>query len=289
MIQERPRSLIGRFRSLIHGIFAIWMRDSERQNPRAVYEQAIEQRTRQYRDLKEAVAGILYMRNKLEAEIVERRAEIARMHEDIRRAVRRGQDDISLTLIAQKQSLMEDLERSERELEGLRAEAEEAKANLVRFREEIRSLLHEKGRMLATLANAQSRRRIQQALEGLSVDAEMKALESVREHIARVATEGTLERELAGDPLTRTRLRAIRDEAREEAARKELVELKRQLLPEAAPHQACEVGDRIVPRELCEQRLNHQQLFHEVIQLVDRAIQQPVGFEERIAPRYEDV
>ena len=37
MTQERPRSLIGRLRNLIHGIFAIWMRDSERQNPRAVY------------------------------------------------------------------------------------------------------------------------------------------------------------------------------------------------------------------------------------------------------------
>ena len=36
---------------------------------RAVYEQAIDERTRQYRQLKEAVAGILYMRNKLEAEI----------------------------------------------------------------------------------------------------------------------------------------------------------------------------------------------------------------------------
>ena len=49
---------------------------------------------------------------------------------------------------------------------------------------------------LATLANAQARRRIQQALEGLSVDAEMKALETVREHIARISTEGRLDHEL---------------------------------------------------------------------------------------------
>ena len=102
-----------------------------------------------------------------------------------------------------------------------------------KFREEIRSLMHEKTRMLATLANAQARRRIQEALEGLSVDAEMKALESVREHIAKLSTEGGLEREL-GDANLRTRLRAIRDEAREEAARRELSEIKRQLLPEAA-------------------------------------------------------
>ena len=200
---------------------------------------------RQYRQLKEAVAGILYMRNKLEAEITERRAEIARTHDDIRRAVRRGQDDISLTLIAQKQSLMEELERAERELDGVRTEAEEAKVNLVRFREEIRGLMREKSRMLATLANAQARRRIQEALEGLSVDADMRALESVREHVARLSTEGSLEREL-GDPGLRTRLRAIRDEAREEAARRELAELKQQLLPEAAAT-AASAAERQVP------------------------------------------
>jgi phage shock protein A len=104
--------------------------------------------------------------------------------------------------------------------------------NLVRFREEIRGLMREKSRMLATLANAQARRRIQEALDGLSVDADMRALESVREHVARLSTEGNLEREL-GDPGLRTRLRAIRDEAREEAARRELAELKQQFLVRA--------------------------------------------------------
>jgi len=232
--RERPQSLFGRFRSLLSGMFSTWLQDSENENPRAVYEQAINERTKQYRQLKEAVAGILYMRNKLEAEITERRAEIARVHDDIRRAVRRGSDELSLTLIARKQSLMDELERSERELEAVRSEADEAKHNLVRFRDEIRSLMREKNRMLATLANAQARRRIQEALEGLSVDAEMKALESVREHIARISTEGALDREI-GDAGLRVRLRAIRDEARDEAARKELAEMKQQLLPDRAP------------------------------------------------------
>ena len=233
MTHRQSRSLAGRLRNLIHGILAVWIRDSERQNPRAVYEEAIHQRTRQYRELKEAVAGILYMRNKLEAEIVERRAEIARVHDDLRRAVRRGQDDLSVSMIARKQLLLEDLERAERELEGVRSEAEEAKSNLVRFRQEIRELVQEKSRMLATLANAQARRRISEAIEGLSVDADMKALEGVRDHIARITTEGALEREI-GDATVRTRIRAIRDEVRDEAARRELRELKQQLHPELA-------------------------------------------------------
>ena len=143
--------IFGRLRNLIRATFSLWVRDGERSNPRAVYEQAIEERTRQYHELKDAVAGILYMRNKLEAEISERRAEIARLHDDVRRAVRQGQDELSVALIAQKHQLLGDLERAERELETLRSEAEDAKANLVRFRHEIRSLVHEKGRMLATL------------------------------------------------------------------------------------------------------------------------------------------
>ena len=154
-----------------------------------------------------------------------------------RRAPQRAprHDDTAVSLIARKQALLEELERSERELEGVRAEAEDAKSNLVRFREEIRALVREKGRMLATLANAHARRRIQQALEGLSVDAEMRALESVREHIARAATDGTLEREIGGDEGLRERLRAIRDDARTESAQRELEELKRQYLPQPLP------------------------------------------------------
>ncbi len=233
--------IFGRLRNLIRATLSLWVRDGERKSPRAVYEQAIEERTRQYHELKDAVAGILYMRNKLEAEIAERRAEIARLHDDVRRAVRQGQDELSVALIAQKHQLLGDLERAERELGDLRGEAEDAKANLVRFRHEIRSLAHEKSRILATLANAQARHRLEAALDGLSVDAEMKALESVREHVAKLATAGTLERELGGEPL-RTKLRQIRDSAREEAARRELAELKRELLPGRAPEPALATG-----------------------------------------------
>ncbi len=229
-MRRQSRGVIGRIRNLMRGMMSVWLRDTERDNPRAVYEQAINERTHQYRELKEAVAGILYMRNKLEADIAERRADIARLFDDVRRAIRSGNDDTSIHLIAQKQLLMEDLERAECELEGVRMEAEEAKSNLVRFREEIRELVNEKSRMLATLASAQTRRRISEAIDGLSVDADMRALESVREHISRIATESSLDREIGADQV-RTRIRSIRDEVRGESARRELAELKQQLEP----------------------------------------------------------
>ena len=221
--------MFARFTSLVRGFFSGWVRRRENRSPELVYEQAIEGRVRQYRELKQAVAGILYMRTKLEAEINERRADIARMHDEIRRAVRDGREEIAVTLIAQKQSLFEDLERAEAELDGVRGEADEAKNNLVRFREEIRSLVREKGRMMATLANAQARRRLQLAVEGMSIDAEMAALESVREHIGRLSSEGQIDKELGDDGSMRRRLRAFRDEARHEAARAEFERLKAEM------------------------------------------------------------
>jgi phage shock protein A len=220
----------------LRGGFAGWVRDREERNPRAVYEQAIDERVRQYAELKKAVAGILYMRNKLEAEIEERRAEAARLGDDVSRSIRRADDAAALALITQRQILIEDLDRAERELASVRSEATDAKNNLVRFREEIRSLEREKVQMLATLANANARRRIQEAFEGFSIETEMRALEGVREHIARSVSEGNLDRELDADGLD-ARIRQIRVEARGEAARRELAEIKGRLRPVLLPSQ----------------------------------------------------
>ena len=132
MSNQKP-GMFERMRSLFRGVFGSWVRGREQQSPEIVYEQAIAERVRQYRELKDAVAGILYMRNKIEGEISDRRAEIARLHDDVRRAVRRGQEETSISLIAHKQALFDDLERAEEELNHVRAQAEEAKENLSRI------------------------------------------------------------------------------------------------------------------------------------------------------------
>ncbi|MBW2242516.1 MAG: PspA/IM30 family protein [Deltaproteobacteria bacterium] len=231
---QRP-GFFARLFGFISGIATHWIRGREEQNPQAVFENAITERVGQYRELKEAVAGILYMRNKLEGDLADRRGELARTLEDIRRSVQRGDDDVALTLIAHKQALIEDIERAETEFETLKSEAEEAKTNLVRFREEIRALEREKGRIVVTLANAKARRRIHEAIDGLSVDADMRALESVRSHVARLSTEGELDRELGADDDLQGRLKSIRREATHEAARQELEQFKRQMSSAALP------------------------------------------------------
>ena len=226
-MSSRNGGFIARLGALIHGLLFGWVREREQDNPRAVYEHAIQKRIERYRELKNAVAGILYTRNKLEAELADRRGELARTLRDIERAVARNDDTAGLALIQHKQSVLEDVARADREVETLRSEAEEAKLNLLRFREEIKALEREKGRMLATLANARARRRVHEALDGMSVDADVQALEAVRGHVARMVAAGSLERELSGGDETAQRIRALRQEANQEGARRELEELKR--------------------------------------------------------------
>jgi phage shock protein A len=231
MSVQRPTAPLARLCNLVAGRLTAWVRERENRTPRAVYEQAIAQRIAHYEHLKEAVAGILYLRAKLEGELGDRRAELARLHDDLKRAVRKGDDDLATALVLHKQRLLEDLERAEGELRSLHGEAEDAKQNLLRFREEIRALQHEKGRALALVAGAQARRRVRVALEGLSVEADVRALEGVREHVAGLAAGSALDRELDQAPGMPARLREIREEARVEAARRELDEIKRTLAP----------------------------------------------------------
>ena len=81
------RGSLGRIRNLSRRLALALGPRSRAQHPRAVYEQAIQGRLQRYAELKEAVAGILYLRNKLEGEIRERRTEMARLSGDAERAV----------------------------------------------------------------------------------------------------------------------------------------------------------------------------------------------------------
>jgi len=214
-----------RLQALIDGWLTGWIKDHESSHPRAVYERAIAERQRQYQQLKQAVAGVLYMRNKIEAELETTTRELALVRTDLERAVRRGLDDVALELIRQKDRLTCDQKRIREELDQVIAEVDAAKGNLSHFRTEIHRLEREKVRVLASLASARARRRIQAAFEGLSTDVEEAALESVREEVARLRFEGGLDLENDDDEL-RARVRNLRDEARFEAHRRELEELK---------------------------------------------------------------
>jgi phage shock protein A len=75
------------------------------------------------------------------------------------------------------------------------------------------------------MASAQARIRINDQLEGLSVDAEVKALDNVREHIKNTIAQANLGAELKATDLD-TRLQNLRQQTGDVTAKQQLAELK---------------------------------------------------------------
>ena len=216
----------GCVRNLLRGVLAQWLGRREHRNPGAVYEAAIEERLNQYAKLREAAAGVLYMRSKLGKELQLKSAELARVGKQLDIAVDHDDDAVALALIGRRDTLSADVERLTGELTELTTEAAAAKKNLVAFQNEIVRLRDEKVRMLARLANARARLRLQETLNGLSPDADIRALDAVRDYINRLMTETQLSRDL-GDADLEKRLGSIREAEASAAARAQRDELKR--------------------------------------------------------------
>jgi phage shock protein A len=219
-------AILARVRNLIRGVMAQWIRRREHRNPEAVYEAAIQGRLEQYARLRAAAAGVLYMRTKLARELEIRSDELGHVRRQLDLALERDDDEVALALIARRDAVDGDIARVTTELAELETEADVAKKNLATFHGEISRLRDEKTRMLARLANAKARLRLHETLSGLSTEADIHALDSVRDHVNQLLAEVDLARE-AGDQDLARRLGAIRDAEAAAAARAQLEEMKR--------------------------------------------------------------
>jgi phage shock protein A len=240
--------IVARLWNLVRGTLATWVRRREHRNPDAVYEAAIQERVTQYGKLREAAAGVLYMRSKLAAQLARESGELGHVKRQLDIAVERDDDTAALALIPRRNGLQGEVERLTAEMSDLTKEADSAKQNLIAFQNEIVRLKEERVRMLARLANARARIRLQATLGGLAPDADIRALDEVRDHINRLVAETQIGREL-GDEALEKRLTQIRDAEAEKTARAQLEELKRArrdrlvplVLPDGARAQAVHV------------------------------------------------
>ncbi len=236
-------SFLSRLVNLVRGTLSHWMGARERGNPAAVYESAIRARLEQYGQLREAAAGVIYMRGKLAREVDLRSQELRLIARQLEIAVEKDHDEAAIALITRRDALQSDVERVSKELAELTTEADAAKKNLVAFQQEVARLRDEKHRTLARLANAHARLRLQETLKGLVPDADIQALEDVRAHVERLVAEVQVSREVGDAELAR-KLDTIREGEANAAARAQLDELKRArraralvpvVLPAAAP------------------------------------------------------
>jgi phage shock protein A len=217
---------IERILSLFGGKLRRWVKTRESRDPEAVYESAIADRVRRYQQLKAAAAGVIYMRSKLERDLKRKTTELVEVAEQSVQAADMNEDQCALILLRRKHELEAETERLKEELTQLTTEAEDAKKNLIAFKDEIEKLKVEKVRMMARLRNAQARVRIQQALESLSTDEDVRSLEEVRESIQQMLAQAGVSRELHSAEVEE-KLGEIRRRNAEAKAQTELEDIKR--------------------------------------------------------------
>ncbi len=216
-----------RLANLWNGFLSLFVSGLEERNPEAVYEAAINERITKYKELKNAVAGIVYLRTKIANELEQKEKQLAEVSAQLPVAVEAGEDEVALVLIQKKDELTASIESLGSELDKVEAQAEEAKSGLMTFQGEIEKLKREKDAMLAQKANADARIQIQEALSGLTTDADIKALDNVRESIQKRKAEADVGAEIEGSSLD-AKLARIKAQTTTSSARTQLDELKRQ-------------------------------------------------------------
>jgi phage shock protein A len=217
--------MLSRLGNLWKGFLRLWISDVEKEHPEIAYENAIDSMIEKYSRLKSATAAIIRRREETGERFKQAAAELAQTEAELDTAVDTGQDDLALILIQKKNQLTAEVTEMKVEMESAQKDADSAKQSLLGVQSQIRKLQAEKDSMLAKMQSAQARIKVQGQLDGLSVDAEVKALDNVRQHIKNTIAEANLGKELSESSLD-SRLDALRSQVGDVQSRNQLAELK---------------------------------------------------------------
>ena len=214
-----------RLGNLWRGFLSLWISDVEKQHPEIAYENAINSMIAKYTKLKTATAAIIRRREDIDTRNQKAKSDLAEVQGQLAAALDTNQDDLAVVLILKQSALEKELAELRAELDLAQKDADSAKSSLITVQSEIKKLKSERDSMLAKMQSAQARIKIQEQLDGLSVDAEVKALDNVRDHIRTTIAEANLGRELSESSLD-SRLDALRNQAGDVQARQQLAEMK---------------------------------------------------------------
>jgi phage shock protein A len=214
-----------RLGNLWKGFLSLWIADVEKQHPEIAYENAINSLVEKYSKLKAATAAIIRRREDTSERFRQANKDLTQTEAELGVALDTNQDDVAVILLQKKNQVTADLGELKGELDTAQKDADSAKSSLMSVQAEIRKLKTERDSMLAKMQSAQARIKIQEQLDGLSVDAEVKALDGVREHIKNTIAQANLGKELSESSLD-SKLEAVRAQVGDVQARQQLAELK---------------------------------------------------------------
>jgi len=217
--------LFSRLGNLWKGFLSIWISDIEKDHPEIAYENAINSMIEKYAKLKSATAAIIRRREELDDRFKKANAELAQTEAELNTAVETNQDDLAVVLIQKKNTLSTEIAELQGDLQTAHSDADSAKSSLLSVQTEIKKLKAERDSMLAKMQSAQARLKIQEQLDGLSVDDEVRALDNVRTHIKNTIAEANLGKELSDSSLD-SRLATLRSQVGDVQAKQELAAMK---------------------------------------------------------------
>ena len=214
-----------RLANLWKGFVSLWISDIEKEHPEIAYENAINSMIEKYTKLKQATAAIIRRREEIDTRLAEKTRELTQIESDLNVALETNQQDLGLVLIQKQKALSDEVASLKTEHGQALSDADSAKASLMQVQGEIKKLKAEKDNMLAKMASAEARLRIQEQLEGLSVEGEVKALDNVRTHIKNTIAQANLNKELGESDLD-ARLKALRSQTGEVTAKSDWERLR---------------------------------------------------------------
>jgi phage shock protein A len=217
--------LFSRLGNLWKGFLSLWIADIEKDHPEIAYENAINSMIQKYAKLKSATAAIIRRREELDDRLKKAQTELAQTEAELNTAVETNQDDLAVVLIQKKNGLATEIAELQTDMQAAHADADSAKSSLLGVQSEIKKLQAERDSMLAKMQSAQARLKIQEQLDGLSVDDEVRALDNVRTHIKNTIAEANLGKELSDSSLD-ARLAGLRSQVGDVQAKQELAAMK---------------------------------------------------------------
>jgi len=217
--------LFSRLGNLWKGFLSLWIADIEQEHPEIAYENAINSMIEKYAKLKGATAAIIRRREDLDDRYKKAQADLAQTEAELNTAVETNQDDLAVVLIQKKNALSTEIAELQTDMQAAHSDADSAKTSLLGVQSEIKKLQAERDSMLAKMQSAQARIKIQEQLDGLSVDDEVRALDNVRAHIKNTIAEANLGKELSDSSLD-ARLAGLRSQVGDVQAKQELAALK---------------------------------------------------------------
>jgi phage shock protein A len=226
-------NFFSRLSNLWRGFVSLWVADIEKNHPEIAYENALNSMVTKYTKLKSATAAIIRRREETDSRVQAEQHALAQVNADFETALATNQDDLAMVLLQKKAAVEAELKNLASEAEQSKVDADDAKNALLAVKGEIGKLKAERDRMLAKMQSAQARIQIESQLEGLSVEADVQALDKVREHIKNTISEANLGKELRESDLDQ-RLGKLRQQSGNVTAKAQLEELKRQRAAQAA-------------------------------------------------------